>query len=59
MNAYVSRDEKENLVRLMVLQPVLTNVIDVYGGIKSTDRKFLTELKHCKTRLEKAIDLRT
>lgn len=58
MNPYVSKEEKANLVRLMVLQPLLSELITVYAGLKSTDKKFLTELKHGQTRLKKAVDIR-
>ena len=54
----MSKEEKANLVRLMVLQPLLSELITVYTGLKSTDKKFLTELKHGQTRLKKAVDIR-
>lgn len=58
MNQYLSRDEKENLVRLMTLRVQLEKVIELYAGLKSVDKKFLSELRHARTRLEKSADIR-
>ncbi|MCC5468576.1 DUF5651 domain-containing protein [Pelosinus baikalensis] len=58
MNQYLSRDEKENLVRLMTLRVQLEKVIELYSGLKNVDKKFLSELRHARTRLEKSADIR-
>lgn len=58
MNAYLSRDEKENLVRLMTLRVQLEKVIELYSSLKSVDKKFLSELRHARTRLENSADIR-
>lgn len=58
MNAYLSRDEKENLVRLMTLRVQLEKVIELYSSLKNVDKKFLSELRHARTRLENSADIR-
>jgi hypothetical protein len=58
MNQYLSRDEKENLVRLMTLRVQLEKVIELYSGLKNVDKKFLSELRHARTRLKKSADIR-
>lgn len=58
MNAYISRDEKENLVRLMTLRVQLEKVIELYSSLKNVDKKFLSELRHARTRLENSADIR-
>ncbi|SFM21828.1 frataxin family protein [Pelosinus propionicus] len=58
MNQYLSRDEKENLVRLMTLRVQLEKVIELYSSLKNVDKKFLSELRHARTRLEKSADIR-
>lgn len=55
MNPYLSRTEKENLVRLVVLNDELERIIESYSAAKSTDKEFLTNLRHAKTRAKKAI----
>jgi hypothetical protein len=58
MNQYLSRDEKENLVRLMTLRVQLEKVIELYSGLKNVDKKFLSELRHARTRLENSAEIR-
>lgn len=58
MNSYLSRDEKENFVRLLCLAVQLEKAIDTYAGLSSTDKSFLAELRHARTRIEKATKMR-
>jgi hypothetical protein len=58
MNRYLSRDEKENLVRLMTLRVQLEKVLELYSSLKNVDKKFLSELRHARTRLENSADIR-
>lgn len=58
MNPYLSRDEKENLVRLMTLRVQLEKIIELYSGLKNVDKKFFSELRHARTRLEKSAEIR-
>jgi hypothetical protein len=36
----------------------LEKVIELYSGLKNVDKKFLSELRHARTRLEKSADIR-
>ena len=58
MNSYLSREEKESFVRLLCLATVLEKAVDTYAGVESTDKGFLGELRHARTRLDKAIKMR-
>jgi len=58
MNPYVSANEKAQLIRVILMRDVLKDAIEVYEGLDSTDKAFLTELRHGKTRVEKAVKLR-
>lgn len=58
MNSYLSRDEKENIVRLMTLRFQLEKVIELYSCLKNVDKNFLSELRHARTRLENSADIR-
>lgn len=58
MNSYLSRDEKENFVRLLCLAALMEKAVDTYAGVESTDKSFLAELRHSRTRLDKAIKIR-
>jgi hypothetical protein len=58
MNPYVSQTERENLIRLLVVQPILQEIIKVYAGQDGTDKKFIGDLRHARTRMDKAIDAR-
>jgi hypothetical protein len=58
MNSYLSRDEKEHLVRVFTLREAISQVINVYAGLKNVDKKFLGELRHSKSRLENAVEIR-
>lgn len=59
MNPYLSRDEREQFIRLTCLRILLEKAIDTYSGMKSTDKTFLAELRHSRTRLDKALNIRT
>ena len=58
MNKYLSAAEKENLVRLLILDAHLYFSVEVYAELKSTDKKFLADLRRGKTFIHKAIDKR-
>lgn len=58
MNSYLAREEKENFVRLLCLAVQLEKAIDTYAGLASTDKAFLAELRHARTRIEKATKMR-
>lgn len=58
MNPYLAREEKEAFVRLLCLAVQLEQAIDTYAGFNSTDKTFLAELRHARTRLEKATKIR-
>lgn len=58
MNKYLSSAEKENLVRLLILDAHLNFSVETYAELKSTDKVFLADLRRGKTFLRKAIDKR-
>lgn len=58
MNLYVSANEKAQLIRVILMQDILSDAIDVYAGLDSTDKTFLAEMRHGRTRIEKAIKFR-
>lgn len=58
MNPYVSANEKAQLIRIILMKKVLEDAIDIYAGLDSTDKAFLGELRHGRTRIEKAVKLR-
>ena len=58
MNKYLSSAEKENLVRLLILDAHLNFSIEIYATLKSTDKHFLADMRRGKTFLRKAIDAR-
>lgn len=58
MNAYVAKYEKESLIRLLVLQPLVETLISSYAADEKTDTKFLAALRQSRTRLDNAIKLR-
>ena len=58
MNKYLSAAEKENLVRLLILDAHLDFSVKQYAETKSTDKSFLADLRRGKTFLHKAIDKR-
>lgn len=58
MNPYLSRDEKENFVRLLIVRPLINRIIETYAQLKSTDKHFLTVIKTANTWLQKGLDLR-
>jgi hypothetical protein len=59
MNPYLSRDEKEHFIRLTCLRLIIEQAIETYNGLKSTDKTFLSELRHARTRLDKALTIRS
>ena len=58
MNPYVSANEKAQLIRVILMEKVLHDAIDIYASLDSTDKAFLTELRHGRTRINKAVKLR-
>jgi len=58
MNPYVSANEKAQLIRVILMKDVLKDAIDIYASLDSTDKIFLAELRHGRTRIEKAVKLR-
>ena len=58
MNAYLSREEREQYIRLTCLRVVIDDAIGTYSGLKNIDKPFLSELKHARTRLDKALNIR-
>ena len=58
MNAYMAREEKDQFIRLMCLQVILQQAVDTYSELASTDKMFLGELRHARTRLDKAMTMR-
>jgi hypothetical protein len=58
MNPYLSRDEKELMVRILALGSILEQGIETYANLRSTDKKFLAELRRAKAFLERAIKIR-
>lgn len=58
MNAYLSREEREQFIRLICLRVVIDTAIETYAGLKNIDKPFLSELRHARTRLDKALNIR-
>lgn len=58
MNAYLSREEREQYIRLTCLRVVIDSAIETYSGLKNIDKPFLSELRHARTRLDKALSIR-
>ncbi|MDD4601479.1 hypothetical protein SDC9_04163 [bioreactor metagenome] len=58
MNSWLSRQEKVKLVRTLVLNSQLLFDIQDYENAKSTDKKFLADLRRGKAFLQRAIDKR-
>jgi len=58
MNSYLGRDEKNNLVRLMILKVQLEKILEIYSDLENIDKSFLADLRHSKTRLHKATEVR-
>jgi hypothetical protein len=58
MNSYISSNEKAQLIRVILMKDVLKDAIDIYAELDSTDKAFLAELRHGRTRIEKAVKLR-
>ena len=58
MNAYLSREEREQYIRLTCLRVVIDNAIETYSGLKNIDKPFISDLKHARTRLDKALNIR-
>lgn len=50
-------DKKKNMIRLLVLQPVVEELTQAYTEDENIDKKFLAELRQSRTRLNKAIEL--
>ena len=58
MNSYLSSTEKAQFIRIMHMTDVIAEAIDIYAGLESTDKTFLAELRHGRTRINKAVNLR-
>lgn len=58
MNNYISASEKAQLIRVILMEKVLQDAIATYANLDSTDKAFLGELRHGRTRIDKAIKLR-
>ncbi len=58
MNAYLSREEKENFIRATALAAQLQDTIDGYAKAKSTDPEFLKYLRTGRTMVAKALTMR-
>lgn len=58
MNSYISANEKAQLIRVILMEKVLQDAINIYAGLDSTDKAFLAELRHGRTRINKAVKLR-
>jgi hypothetical protein len=59
MNAYLSREEKENYIRATALAAQLELTIDSYASAKNTDPQFLKYLRMGRTMLTKALTMRS
>lgn len=59
MNAYLSREEKENFIRATALAAQLENTIDSYTKSKSIDPEFLKYLRTGRTWVAKAMTMRS
>lgn len=58
MNAYLSREEKQNFVRATALVALIEKTIDGYAGAKSTDPAFLKYLRMGRSMVAKALAMR-
>ena len=58
MNSYMSRQEKVNMTRLMLLVNLLDAVIAGYDKAHGADKEFVKDLKTCRTWGKKAIKRR-
>ena len=58
MNSYLSSTEKAQFIRILCMKNVLQETIDTYAGLDSTDKAFLGELRHARTRIDKAVKFR-
>lgn len=58
MNPYLSRKEKENFVRLSLLEGLLDIIIEDYASTKRNDKQFMADLRRARTYSAKALNRR-
>lgn len=57
MNQYFSKQERENFIRLMILEGLLENIIDDYAKTNA-DKKFMGDARRVRTYVKKLLDYR-
>lgn len=58
MNHYFSKQERDNFIRLMILEGLLENIIDEYADTKNQDKQFMADIRRARTYTKKALDRR-
>lgn len=58
MNPYFSRHEKENFIRLMILEGILDVIIEDYEKTKKPDKQFMADMRRARTYTTKALNRR-
>lgn len=58
MNPYFSRQEKENFIRLMILEGILDVIIEDYEKVKKPDKQFMADMRRARTFTTKALNRR-
>jgi len=58
MNPYFSKQEKENFIRLMMLEGITDAVIEDYEKTKRPDKQFMADIRRARTYAKKALDRR-
>ncbi|MBR1695474.1 MAG: hypothetical protein IJ709_08760, partial [Selenomonas sp.] len=58
MNSYLSKAEKANMTRLMLLVELMGRVVEDYEKVGNADAEFMRSLRTCKTWGYKAIKRR-
>ncbi len=58
MNPYFSKQEKENFIRLMILEGITDAIIEDYEKTNKPDKQFMADLRRARTYTKKALDRR-
>ena len=58
MNPYFSKQERENFIRLMILEGLLENIINEYASTRQQDKQFMADIRRARTYAKKALDRR-
>ncbi|WP_371374480.1 DUF5651 domain-containing protein [Sporomusa aerivorans] len=58
MNPYFSRQEKENFIRLMILEAILDVIIEDYEKANKPDKQFMADMRRARTYTTKALNRR-